>query len=56
MPHLSDFSISALFGTESRDFLRSINTAPKNFVRVNASFGRIAKEHHRGECGVVKGT
>ena len=37
MPHLSDFLISASFGTESKDFLRSINTAPKNLMRVNAS-------------------
>lgn len=53
MLHLSDFTISASFGTESKNFLRSINTAPKSFFRVNASFDRIAKEDHSGECGVV---
>ena len=33
MLYLSDFTISASFGTESKDFLRSINTAPKSFLR-----------------------
>ena len=34
MLHLSDFTIRASFGTESKDFLRSINTAPKSFLRL----------------------
>ena len=31
MLNLSDFTISASFGTESKDFFRSINTGPKRF-------------------------
>lgn len=52
MPHLSDFTICASFGTESKDFLRSINSFQELF-KVNASIDGIAKEHHHGEWGVV---
>lgn len=52
MPHLSDFTICASFGTESKDVLRSINSFQELF-KVNASIDGIAKEHHHGEWGVV---
>lgn len=45
MLHLSDFTIRASFGTESKDFLRSINNSSQELFKVNASLLMLSQKN-----------